>query len=220
VTLRLIWGEGSAESHLVEGYPGAVSDAGLISVMLGSSDPGVVSTLMSSYPTPDHFWHICAEDLTSLPGIGPAKAARFLACLEMSRRTGAWRQGNKPVISTPRDVFDYCWPLLRGSDRERFCTLALGTKNHLLKMQEVSVGSLNASIVHPRELFKFAVRASAASIVVVHNHPSGDPTPSGADIQLTHRLTKAGDLLGIELLDHVIIGDGGDFSSLKESGLI
>ena len=87
-------------------------------------------------------------------------------------------------------------------------------------MIEVSVGSLNASIVHPRELFKEAVRLSAASVVVVHNHPSGDPTPSGADIQLTRRLVRAGDVLGIEVLDHVVIGDGGAHASLRELGLM
>jgi DNA repair protein RadC len=87
-------------------------------------------------------------------------------------------------------------------------------------MVEVSVGSLNASIVHPRELFRDAVRASAAAVVVVHNHPSGDPTPSGADIQLTRRLVKAGDVLGIEVLDHVVIGDGGEHASLRDMGLM
>ncbi len=87
-------------------------------------------------------------------------------------------------------------------------------------MVEVSIGSLNASIVHPRELFKEAVKVSAASIVLVHNHPSGDPTPSGADVQLTRRLVKAGDVLGIEVLDHVVIGDGGEHSSLRDLGLM
>ena len=109
---------------------------------------------------------------------------------------------------------------LRGSDREHFWALALNTKNQLLKIIEVSIGSLNASIVHPRELFKEAVRISAASVVVVHNHPSGDPTPSGADIQLTRRLVKAGDVLGIEVLDHVVIGDGVTHASLRELGLM
>jgi DNA repair protein RadC len=85
---------------------------------------------------------------------------------------------------------------------------------------EVSVGSLNASIVHPRELFKEAVRLSAASVVVVHNHPSGDPTPSGADLQLTRRLVRAGEVLGIELVDHVVIGDGGSYASVRDMGAL
>ena len=131
-------------------------------------------------------------------------------------RTGA----SKPHVSCAEDVVRICAPQLRGSDREHFWALALNTKNQLLRTVEVSVGSLNASIVHPRELFKEAVRLSAASVVVVHNHPSGDPTPSGADVQLTRRLVKAGDVLGIEVLDHVVIGDSGEHASLRDLGLM
>jgi DNA repair protein RadC len=123
-------------------------------------------------------------------------------------------------VTTPQDVVKLCATQLRGLDREHFWALALSTKNQLLRMVEVSVGSLNASIVHPRELFREAVRISAASVVVVHNHPSGDPNPSGADIQLTRRLAKAGDVLGIELLDHVVIGDGGAHASLRDMGVL
>ena len=128
--------------------------------------------------------------------------------------------GSRPVISGPDDVARVCGPQMRGLDREHFWALALNTKNQLLRTIEVSIGSLNASIVHPRELFKDAVKVSAASIVVVHNHPSGDPTPSGADIQLTRRLVKAGDVLGIEVLDHVVIGGSGEHASLRDLGLM
>jgi len=217
---RLAWGESSPARYLLEDRPEAVSDAGLLSVVLGVPDQCIRDVVMEICPTPDMLWQVRAPDLISLPGVGPAKAARLLACLEISRRTGMWKSPAKPVISTPKDVFDLCWPQLMGSDRERFWTLALSTKNHLLKTLEVSVGSLNVSIVHPRELFKDALRVSAASIVVVHNHPSGDPTPSGADIQLTKRLVSAGDLIGIELLDHVVIGNGGNYTSLKDLGLM
>jgi DNA repair protein RadC len=143
-----------------------------------------------------------------------------LACLEMSRRAASWGSASRPTISTPEDVVALCGAQLRGADREHFWALALNTRNQLVKIVEVSVGSLNASIVHPRELFRDAVRVSAASIVVVHNHPSGDPTPSGADIQLTRRLVKAGDVVGIDVLDHVVIGDGGEFASLRDLGLM
>jgi DNA repair protein RadC len=107
--------------------------------------------------------------------------------------------------------------LMEKSDREVFVCLHLTTKNQLISWEIVSVGSLNASIVHPRELFKGALLANAASVIVVHNHPSGDPTPSGADIQLTRRLVKAGDVLGIEILDHVIFGD--EVASMREMSL-
>lgn len=203
---------------LLSGIPEAVSDEGLLSVLLGENR--VPGELVRALPTPDALWRVSAEDLVGVPGVGPARAARLLACLEVSRRASAWRTGTRPVISTPEDVLEVCWPQLRGADREHFWALALSTRNHLLKTIEVSVGSLNASIVHPRELFKEAVKVSAASVVVVHNHPSGDVTPSGADIQLTRRLVKAGDVLGIEVLDHVVIGDGGEHASLRELGLM
>jgi DNA repair protein RadC len=125
------------------------------------------------------------------------------------------------VVSTPEQVAAICQDM-RASDRELFDVLCLSTKNHLLARVNVSVGSLNASIVHPREVFKPAIVANAASIVVVHNHPSGSPDPSGADLQLIRRLARAGEQLGIELLDAVILG-GGDTqatTSLREMGVL
>lgn len=205
---------------LLEGRAESLSDAGLLSVLIGERSPRRADALLAEHPIPDALWRVCGEDLIALDGVGPAAAARVLACLEMSRRASTWRCARRKVVSTPEDVLELCGAQLRGLDREHFWSLALNTKNQLLRMVEVSVGSLNASIVHPRELYRDAVKVSAASIVVVHNHPSGDPTPSGADIQLTRRLVKAGDVLGIELLDHVIIGDGGEHSSLRDLGMM
>ena len=217
---RLVGGACSPREIVLSGRPDTVSDAALLALLIGEDREETGRALLEAHPVPDALWRVSAEDLTLLPGVGPAGAARVLACLEMSRRASVWRSGKRRTISTPEDVVDLCWPQLRGADREHFWSLALNTKNHLLRMVEVSVGSLNASIVHPRELFREAVRLSAASVVAVHNHPSGDPAPSGADIQLTRRLVKAGDVLGIEVLDHVIIGDGGEHSSLRELGLM
>ncbi len=216
---RPLGGSTSSRELLLCGCPESVTDEGLLSVLLGNAD-AAGRTILERCVTPDGLWRMSAEEIACVPGVGPAKAARVLACLEMSRRAACWRGDGRPVISTPEDVVSMCWPQLRGADREHFWALALSTRNHLIKVIEVSVGSLNASIVHPRELFKEAVRLSAASVVVVHNHPSGDPTPSGADIQLTRRLVKAGDVLGIELLDHVVIGDTGEHSSLRDLGLM
>jgi DNA repair protein RadC len=109
-------------------------------------------------------------------------------------------------------------PRLKNVDREHFYAVLLNTKNEVLALELVSVGSLNASIVHPREILKPAILASAASIVLVHNHPSGDPTPSAEDVEFTRRFAKCGELIGIQLLDHVIIGDG-HYRSLKEAGV-
>lgn len=203
---------------LLSGCAGNISDEGLLAVLIGEQGGSGARRILAEHPIPDGLWRVCAEDLVAVDGVGPAVAARLLACLEMSRRAAAWRSTARPSVNTPEDVVDLCAAQFRGLDKEHFWSLSLNTKNRLLKMSEVSVGSLNASIVHPRELFKDAVKASAASVVVVHNHPSGDATPSGADIQLTRRLVKAGDVLGIDVLDHVVIGDGGEFSSLRDLG--
>ena len=213
--------EGSHARDLVLcGQAGAVSDAALVALVLGSREDAVARGVLERHPLPEGLWRLCAEDLVCCEGVGPAGAARLLGSLELSRRV-ALRAGEKrPFVTGPQDVVRLCAPQFRGSDREHFWALALNTKNQLLRIIEVSVGSLNASIVHPRELFKEAIRLSAASVVVVHNHPSGDPTPSGADIQLTRRLVKAGDVLGIEVMDHVVIGDSGEHASLRDLGLM
>lgn len=210
----------SPRSALLEGRVDSLSDADLLGLIVCESRPQVGRMVLTAHPQADELWRIGAEELTAFPGVGPAGAARFLACLELARRASMWTGRERPVITTPEDVVALCATQLRGLDREHFWALALSTKNRLLKVVEVSVGSLNASIVHPRELFKEAVRLSAASVVIVHNHPSGDPTPSGADLQLTRRLAKAGEVLGIELLDHVVIGDGGAHASLRHMGVL
>jgi DNA repair protein RadC len=203
---------------LLEGNGHGVTDAALLSVIVGARAAGTIERLLDVGGLTTGFASLTAEELVSIYGVGRTGAARVLACMEMSRRTAAVRHEERPCVSTPEDVVHICERRLCGLDREHFCVLALNTKNRLIRMYEVSVGSLNATIVHPRELFKDAVRLSAASVVVVHNHPSGDPTPSGADIQLTRRLVKAGDVLGIEVLDHVVIGDGGEHASLRDLG--
>lgn len=209
-----------ARSLILSGRAEAVSDESLIELLLGRSGGRAAGALLTDHPIPDGLWRVGPEELVGYQGVGPATAARVLACLEMSRRAPVWAASKRPVVSGPEDVAGLCSTQFRGLDREHFWALPLNTKNQLLKAVEVSVGSLNAAIVHPRELFREAVRLSAASVVVVHNHPSGDPSPSAADITLTRRLVKAGDVLGIELLDHVVIGDGGEFVSLRESGVM
>ena len=205
---RLLARPVEARVAVLTGRADSLSDAALVALVAGGA--GMLGPRVpEAHTSPDGLWRVSAEELVRVRGVGPAGAARLLACLELARRASAWPVSERPIVSTPEDVVRLCATQLRGLDREHFWALALNTKNRLLRMVEVSVGSLNASIVHPRELFKEAVRVSAASVVVVHNHPSGDPTPSGADLQLTRRLARAGEVLGIELLDHVVIGDGG-----------
>jgi DNA repair protein RadC len=220
VAPRLTTATGSGRSAVLAGRADCVSDADLVALLVASGDPGVGRAVLEAHPRPDALWRVGPDELIAVPGVGPAGAARLLACLEFARRASSWPVAERPLVSTPEDVVRLCATQLRGSDREHFWALALSTKNRLLRMVEVSVGSLNTSIVHPRELFKEAVRVSAASVVVVHNHPSGDPTPSSADLQLTRRLARAGEVLGIELLDHVVIGDGGAHESMRHMGVL
>lgn len=158
------------------------------------------------------------EELCDIKGIGPAKAVLIMAVVELSRRLSA--DGGVPTtVRSPQDIKRLLDERFRYEERERFFAVLLNTKNHYMGVEEVSLGSLNSSIVHPREVFKAAIRRSAASLIVAHNHPSGDCTPSREDIEVTRRLSEAGRIIGIEVLDHVIFGDG-VILSLKEKGLM
>lgn len=156
------------------------------------------------------------RELAALPGMGAAKAARVVAGLELGRRVGQARV-DRNTVGSASDVYELLGDRMRHLDREHIVVILLDTKNHVLGSEVVSVGSLDASIVHPREVFKPAIRRSASAIILAHNHPSGDPTPSEADFKCTSRLAEAGQVLGIAVLDHVIIGDGG-FASLRQIG--
>ena len=159
------------------------------------------------------------KELMQIEGIGPAKIATLLASIELGLRLAKNPSANKYTIRTPEDVANYAMPRLRYEKREHFAILLLDTKNHVMSFPDISIGSLNASIVHPREVFRSAISSSASSIVLVHNHPSGDPTPSREDIQITKRLVEAGKIIDIEILDHIIIGDN-KYTSLKEQGML
>lgn len=121
-------------------------------------------------------------------------------------------------INSPRDAAIIAEHFLSGADRENFVVLCLDTKNNVNALNTVSVGTLNSSLVHPREVFKAAILANSNAIILIHNHPSGDPTPSREDLEITKRLVEAGNIMGIEVIDHVVIGDNGKYVSLKERG--
>ena len=159
------------------------------------------------------------EDLEQIKGIGEAKALTIMAAVELGRRVLSLAPLDRIVIRTPDDVAALLMPRFRYETRENFLAVLLSTKNHVLKTSVISIGSLNASIVHPRELFREAINASAASVILAHNHPSGDPAPSAEDIDLTRKLAEAGKLLDIPVLDHIILGDG-KYISLKEKGIL
>jgi DNA repair protein RadC len=156
-------------------------------------------------------------ELTRLKGIGPAKAVELLAAFEIGRRMQADAGPERPVIRTPGDVAQLLIPRLRDRPIEVFLVLVLDARNAVKLDKEISQGTLNASIVHPREVFKTAIDASGASIIVVHNHPSGNPEPSREDIDITRQLVEAGRIVGIPLHDHVIIA-GNTYTSMAERG--
>lgn len=157
------------------------------------------------------------EELTAIKGIGPARGVIMLAALELGERLTKYKPAERYVIRSPEDGADYVMEEMRTLDQEHFIALFLNTKNQIIHSQTIFIGTLNSSVVHPREIFREAVRRSSASLIVAHNHPSGDPTPSPEDINVTKRLVEAGKIMGIDVLDHLIIGDN-KFVSLKEKG--
>ncbi len=162
---------------------------------------------------------LALEDLQKNKGIGPDKAVTIKAALELGSRLATMPRDLAGSITNPRQAADLFMEELRYKKKEYFKILLLNTKNHIISKEEISVGSLSASIVHPREIFIIPLRKSAASVILIHNHPSGDPSPSQEDLDVTRRLVDAGNILGIAVRDHIIIGDG-CFFSFRERGLI
>lgn len=163
--------------------------------------------------------HISAAELAKIDGVGKVKAATLQAAVELARRLAVQQSAKIQMITGPEDVARYAMPHYRFEQKEHFAVLLLNTKNHVISMPEVSVGSLSASVVHPREVFRAAIDHAAAAMILLHNHPSGDPTPSREDIAVTERLVKAGKIMDIPVLDHVVLGRD-RFISLKEKGLL
>jgi len=156
------------------------------------------------------------NDLKDYPGLGPAKACEIVACFELGKRL--LKDKKAEIYLTPKDVWEQLKDL-HGLKKEHFVIFYLDSRNQEIKREIISVGSLNASLVHPREVFEPAVRNLAAQVILAHNHPSGDPEPSEDDLEMTKRLVEAGKILGIEIVDHIIITKTG-FLSFKEKGVI
>jgi len=159
------------------------------------------------------------SDLKQVKGIGEAKATQILALAELSARFNSFKSGTVYAVNSPKDVSIYMMGQMKNLKKEYFKLIMLNTKNIIISVKDISIGNLNSSIVHPREVFIEAIKLSSASVILCHNHPSGDPAPSKEDILITKRLRECGTLLGIEVLDHVIIGNEA-YISLKEKGII
>jgi len=159
------------------------------------------------------------EELSNIKGIGLAKSSQIIAAIELGKRISLSTRVNNYRIKGPEDVSNLLMEEMRALKQEHFNILLLNTKNEVMSVENISIGSLNASIVHPREVFLRAIKRSSSSIILAHNHPSGDPEPSKEDILITKRLLEAGKIIGIQVLDHVIMGDN-NYCSLKERQLM
>lgn len=203
----------------------ALSSAELLAVVLGRGVKGepVTATsqkLLNAFGNLRGVLDASPEELHELKGIGPAKSCQLRAIQEIARRLEDPHYSVVGVVvKGPEQVFDEVKALLKGKKEEHFLTVLLDTRNRIIETFEVSKGSLDTSIVHPREAFIKAVRRSAASMVLVHNHPSGDPEPSEEDIKLTKRLVQTSDIIGIDILDHLVVG-GSKYVSMKTRGMM
>ena len=204
--------------------PDALADAELLALQLGTGCRGrsaidVAREVLGTYGSLAQVAAREAAELARVPGVGRAKAARLAAAFELTRRLRARTPGTRVVLSSPAEVYEAFAPLMEDLRHEVFRVALLDAQNALLRDRVVSEGTLSASLVHAREVFKLAILESAASVILLHNHPSGDPTPSREDVRLTRQLVECGRLLELPVHDHVIIGRD-RFASLAERGII
>lgn len=208
--------------RLIKFGPESLSNAELLAILLrtGTKDSSAINLAQNiiSKNGLDFLSNCTIEELSSIKGVGLAKAAQIKAAIELGKRLRGLRNSNKIKITSPRDVFNLIGEDMRYLKKEFLRVVFLNTKNIVIDIKDISIGSLNSSIVHPREVYNEAIRRSSSSIIICHNHPSGDPEPSMEDINITKRLFEVGKIVGIELLDHIIIGDG-CYISLKEKNL-
>lgn len=203
---------------------GQLSNQELIAILLGSGTKNesvmdIANRLLIYFEGLKLLDEATIEEITQIRGIGVAKGVSILAALELGRRIRQYNPEDNYVVRSPKDGANYIMESMRHLNQEHLAVLFLDTKNQIIHNRTIFIGSLNSSIVHPREIFREAVKRSAASIICAHNHPSGDPTPSQEDIHVTKRLVEAGKIMGIEVLDHLIIGNR-KYTSLKEKGYL
>ncbi len=202
-----------------------LSNSELLAILIGtgtreSSALSVANRILSMEKAGLSYLVDCTpEELCKIEGMGKAKSCKVIAAMELGKRISQSPGEKRYSVGTPGEVAALYMDEMRHLKKEHFKVLFLNTKNEILSAENTSIGNLNSSIVHPREVFRNAVKKGAAAIIVIHNHPSGNPTPSQNDLDITRRLEEAGQLLGIPVLDHLIIGDG-IFISLKEKMLM
>ncbi len=219
------WPEGERPRERLLKYGAqSLSDAQLLAIILRIGKDGR-SALDLAMDILEHFGNLRAiedaaiSEFCKIGGLGSAKIAQIKAAFELGRRLFEEQHSKGPVFSSGNDVYLYYRQYFKNLKKEEFHCAMLDAKNRIFKDYRVSEGTLTQSLIHPREAFRNAIKESAASVIFVHNHPSGDPTPSREDIMITERLVKAGELIGIKVLDHVIIGDN-RFISMMEKGYV
>jgi len=201
-----------------------LSNSELLAILLGSGTKSLSALrlaehLLTKFGSLRGLANASCEEMTSVKGVGAVKAAVILAAFELAKRLADSSMEVREVITCPRDAADLVRNDLARADKEYFMVIMLNTKHRVIGKKVISIGHLSGSLVHPRELFKEVIRRSSAAVIVVHNHPSGDPTPSREDIGVTKRLVEAGELLGIQVLDHIVVGDN-CYVSFREQGLL
>ena len=202
----------------------ALGDEELLAVVIGSGSVGASAAvlahgLLAAFGGLHGLLRASRDDLLRMRGLGEARAAQVMAALEIGRRVLASRPAERLQITSPRDAAHFLMPEYSARAVEQFGLLMLDTRHRVLRTSVLTVGTLDCAAVQPRDVFRQALLASAASVVMFHNHPSGDPQPSAEDIELTRRTVAAGELMGIRVVDHVVLGDG-RYCSLKESGYL
>jgi DNA repair protein RadC len=197
--------------------PGKLSDAELLAILLrtGTKDLNVLKLaqkILQKFEK-EKFVDVSINDLKSIHGLGPVKACEIVACFELGRRMLKGKKSS--ILLSPKDVWDRMEDI-RGSKKEHFVVFYLDSRNQEIQREIISIGTLNESLVHPREVFEGAIKNNAASIIIAHNHPSGDLEPSQADVEITKRLVHAGKILDIKIIDHVVVSNS-SFKSFIDS---
>lgn len=210
--------------RLIKYGPEALSNSELLAIIIRTGTKNVnalslAQTILSLGDGLKFLKESSIQELSSISGIGNSKAAIIKASVELGNRVRSFKGRENIKITSPKDVANMLLDDMRYLKKEHFKVVFLNVKNVVIDVSDLSIGSLNSSIVHPREVYYDAIKKTAYSIIVCHNHPSGDPTPSKEDISITKRLIEVGKIIGIELLDHIIIGND-DYISFKEKGLI
>ncbi len=210
--------------RLLKHGPTNVSNAQLIAIILrtgggGKSAIDLGIELLNTFSNIKNIQQASLSELCTLKGMGKAKAAQLKAALELGKRLFEEPGVRGPFFSVAEDVYSYFYPRFRNLRKEVFYCVMLDVKNRLIRESRISEGTLTSSLIHPREAFREAIKESATSVIFIHNHPSGDPSPSREDILITERLAKAGETVGIKVLDHIIVGDG-KYTSMLDKGYL